>query len=165
MWPSGGSCSLHSKGTSPLEPLADPAPVFFADTLPRFLHRSICNAPPRPPNPSLEPLSHLTPAPPPPAPYFVPSQTPPLYLTTCAPPTPRPCTPPWPCRDPLGGTVRPWGRGRADQLESKPPPPPPPPCPPAEPPRTSSFVTMFFNPVKQTVQLEPGPPASIFADV
>lgn len=30
---------------------------------------------------------------------------------------------------------------------------------------TSSFVTMFFNPVKQTVQLEPGPPASIFADV
>lgn len=149
----------------PLEPLADPAPVSFADILPRSLHPSICTAPPRPLDSSLEPISHLIPAPHHLHPIFVPSQTPPLYLTTCAPPTFRPSTPPWPCRDPLGGTARPWGRGRADQLESKPPPPPPPPCPPAEPPRTSSFVTMFFNPVKQTVQLEPEPPASIFADV
>lgn len=55
-----------------------------------------------------------------------------------------------------------WGE---DQLKSKPPLPSPPRRTPAEPPRTSFFVTMFFNPVKQTVQLEPGPPASIFADV
>lgn len=59
VWPSGGSCSLHSKGTSPLEPLADPAPISFADTLPGSLHPSIYTAPLRPPNPSLEPLSHL----------------------------------------------------------------------------------------------------------
>lgn len=77
------------QGTSPLESLADPAPVSFADTLPRSLHPSICSAPPRPPNLSLEPLSHLTP---PPAPYFCPlpdsapvphhlrpSHTPPLH--------------------------------------------------------------------------------------
>lgn len=61
-------------------------------------------------------------------------------------------------------SARPGRLGR-DPLESKPPLAAPPRRTPAAPPRTSSFVTMFFNPVKQTVQLEPGPPASIFADV
>ncbi|CAM9719413.1 unnamed protein product [Rangifer tarandus platyrhynchus] len=77
-----------------------------------------------------------------------------------APPVPSRGVPGWAGPAPQG--ERGWG---ADQLKSKPPLPAPPRRAPAEPPRTSSFVTMFFNPVKQTVQLEPGPPASIFADV
>lgn len=86
------------------------------------------------------------------------------YLSgAAAPPRPSVGVPGWagwagPALQGEGG----WGE---DQLKSKPPLPSPPRRTPAEPPRTSFFVTMFFNPVKQTVQLEPGPPASIFADV
>lgn len=148
--------------------LPDPAPVcILRRSLPTLPAPHHLHGPSQTPNPSLAALPHLAPALRHLHPiFFVPSQTPPLHLTTCAPPTPRPCTPPRPSRDPLGGTARGRGGGAGPiSWNQSRRPPPPPPCPPAEPPRTSSFVTMFFKPVKQTVQLEPGPPASIFADV
>lgn len=166
MRPSGGSRSLHSKGTPPSAPLVDPAPCILRRYPPTLSAPRHLYCPSQTPSSSLAPLPHLAPALSATCtPFLVPSQTPPLHLTTCAPPTSRPCTGPGPAGTlGAGPRGRGGGAGPISWNQSRRPPPPPP-CPPAEQPRTSSFVTMFFNPVKQTVQLEPGPPASIFADV
>lgn len=67
-------------------------------------------------------------------------RTPDLLTRAAAPPAPSGGVPGWAGPAPQG--ERGWG---ADQLKSKPPLPAPPRRAPAAPPRTSSFVTMFFQ--------------------
>lgn len=125
MWPSGGSRSLHSKGTPPSAPLVDPAPCILRRYPPTLSAPRHLYCPSQTPSPSLAPLPHLAPALSATCtPFLVPSQTPPLHLTTCAPPTSRPCTRPGPAgTSGAGPRDRGGGAGPISWNQSRRPPP------------------------------------------